>query len=60
MKCKHKPQRLFSWIVQCPVEGTLLCIGCCDCGESWTRVIRKKGWEKKPTAWDMIGILNDK
>lgn len=41
-KCKHKPERLFSWIVQCIIEGTVLCVGCCDCGESWTIPMKRK------------------
>ena len=28
-KCKHPPERLYSWSAWC---GTL-CIGCCECGE---------------------------
>ena len=39
-ECKHPDKRLYTWIVEDPVEGTLLCCGCCDCGHSWIIVMK--------------------
>ena len=31
--CQHPPARLYSWFVDDPVDGRVLCICCCECGE---------------------------
>ena len=36
-KCKHRPERLFSWMAQ-----GYLCAGCCDCGKTWEKIFPKK------------------
>jgi hypothetical protein len=34
-KCKHPPNRLFSWFAT-DATGKYLCVACCDCGEAYT------------------------
>jgi len=41
MKCEHRPERLYAWVVpkvhNRPDLGSVLCVACCDCGETWER-----------------------
>lgn len=45
-KCPHPPSRYFCWIVKeianDPDSKDILCIGCCDCGESWAGTLRTR------------------
>ena len=36
--CKHK--RIYTWLAFDPIEGDLLCCGCLDCHNTWTKVLK--------------------
>ena len=37
MKCKHPSRRLYTSFIEIPkIDKPILCIGRCDCGETWT------------------------
>ena len=36
--CEHK--RVYTWLAFDPIEGDLLCCGCLDCHNTWTKVLK--------------------
>jgi hypothetical protein len=40
--CRHRPERLYTWtapaIANRPEQGSVLCVVCCDCGQTWEKL----------------------
>lgn len=34
-KCSRDP---YTWIVDDPIDGRVICFGCGECGQAWTRI----------------------
>ena len=45
--CKHK--RIYTWLAFDPIEGDLLCCGCLDCHETFTKVLKSIPSKSRPT-----------